>query len=88
VYKRQALGVAEPLRVTLPRGRYGDLKPSMDVPKNLLAPIAKGQEIGKLRLSLDGKVVAERPLVALAEVAEGGFFKRMNDDFWLWWESE
>ncbi len=42
----------------------------------------------KLRLSLDGKVVAERPLVALAEVAEGGFFKRMNDDFWLWWESE
>ena len=27
-------------------------------------------------------------LVALAEVAEGGFFKRMSDDFWLWWESE
>ncbi|MBP6626373.1 MAG: D-alanyl-D-alanine carboxypeptidase [Arenimonas sp.] len=83
-----ALGVAEPLRVTLPRGRYAELKPSMDVPKNLLAPITKGQEIGTLRLSLDGKVVAERPLVALAEVAEGGFFKRMNDDFWLWWESE
>ena len=74
--------------VTVPRGRYGELKPSMDVPKQLSAPVAKGQAIGTLRLSLDGKVVAERPLVALAEVAEGGFFKRMSDDFWLWWESE
>jgi D-alanyl-D-alanine carboxypeptidase (penicillin-binding protein 5/6) len=83
-----ALGVTAPLRVTVPRGRYAELKPSMDVPKQLLAPIAKGQQIGTLRLSLDGEVVAERPLVALADVAEGGFFSRMNDDFWLWWEGE
>lgn len=83
-----ALGIAQPLLVTLPRGRYADLKPSMDVPKQLVAPIRKGQKIGTVRLSLDGKVVAERPLVALADVAEGGFFKRMNDDFWLWWETE
>ena len=83
-----ALGVTAPLRVTVPRGRYAELKPSMDVPKQLLAPIAKGQPIGTLRLSLDGKVVAERPLVALADVAEGGFFSRMRDDFWLWWEGE
>ena len=82
------LGVAEPLLVTLPRGRYAELKPSMDVPKQLSAPIAKGQVIGTVRLSLDDKVVAERPLVALQDVAEGGFFKRMSDDFWLWWESE
>lgn len=83
-----SLGVSEPLLVTVPRGRYGELKPSMDVPKQLIAPVTRGQAIGTLRLSLDGEVVAERPLVALAEVAEGGFFKRMSDDFWLWWESE
>ncbi len=83
-----ALGLSEPLLVTLPRGRYDDLKPTMDVPRQLSAPITKGQQIGTVRLSLDGKVVAERPLVALADVAEGGFFKRMNDDFWLWWETE
>jgi D-alanyl-D-alanine carboxypeptidase (penicillin-binding protein 5/6) len=82
------LGVAEPLRVTVPRGRYGELKPSMDVPRQLVAPIAKGQAIGVLRLSLDGEVLVERPLVALEDVPEGGFFKRMSDDFWLWWESE
>lgn len=83
-----ALGVSEPLLVTLPRGRYADLKPTMNVPKQLVAPIAKGQQIGTVTFTLDGKVVAERPLVALADVAEGGFFSRMNDDFWLWWESE
>ena len=83
-----SLGVSQPLLVTVPRGRYGELEPTMDVPRQLLAPITKGQAIGTLRLSLDGKVVAERPLVALEDVAEGGFFKRMSDDFWLWWESE
>jgi len=60
----------------------------MDVPRQLVAPIAKGQAIGVLRLSLDGEVLVERPLVALEDVPEGGFFKRMSDDFWLWWESE
>jgi D-alanyl-D-alanine carboxypeptidase (penicillin-binding protein 5/6) len=83
-----ALGVAEPLLVTLPRGRYGDLKPTMDVPSELVAPIAKGQQIGTVRLTLDDEVVAERPLIALEAVPEGGFFKRLNDDFWQWWESD
>jgi D-alanyl-D-alanine carboxypeptidase (penicillin-binding protein 5/6) len=83
-----ALGVAEPLLVTVPRGRYAELKPTMAVPNQLLAPITKGQVVGTVRLTLDDKVVAERPLVALADVAEGGFLKRTSDDFWLWWESE
>jgi D-alanyl-D-alanine carboxypeptidase (penicillin-binding protein 5/6) len=83
-----ALGVTTPLLVTLPRGRYAELKPTMDVPATLTAPIAKGQQIGTVRFTLDDKVVAERPLVALEAVPEGGFFKRMSDDFWLWWESE
>jgi D-alanyl-D-alanine carboxypeptidase (penicillin-binding protein 5/6) len=83
-----ALGVTEPLLVTLPRDRYADLKPTMDVPAQLIAPIEKGQQIGTLRFTLDDEVVAERPLVALEAVPEGGFFKRLSDDFWLWWESE
>lgn len=83
-----ALGLAQPLLITVPRGRYAELQPAMDLPKQLAAPIAKDQVIGTLRISLDGKVLAERPLLALAEAPEGGFFKRLSDDFWLWWESE
>ncbi|CAG4977426.1 MAG: D-alanyl-D-alanine carboxypeptidase [Lysobacter sp.] len=84
---RLQLGVAEPLLVTIPRGRYERLKPMMDVPKTLVAPIAKGQEIGTVKVMLDDKVVAQRPLVALNAVEEGGFFKRLWDEFWMWWES-
>jgi D-alanyl-D-alanine carboxypeptidase (penicillin-binding protein 5/6) len=81
------LGVAEPLLVSLPRGKYAQLKPSMDVPKTLVAPIAKGQKIGMAKVSLDGKVIAQAPLVALNAVEQGGFFKRLWDEFWMWWES-
>jgi len=82
------LGVAEPMLVTVQRGKYDQLKPTMDVPKQLVAPIAKGQKIGSIKVTLDGKVVSERPLVALNAVEQGGFFKRLWDEFWMWWESE
>ena len=81
------LGVTRPLLVNVPRGRYGDLKPTMDVPKVLEAPIAKGQAIGTVKVSLDGKLVAQSPLVAIAAVEEGGFFRRLWDSFWMWWET-
>jgi len=82
------LGVAEPLLVGVARGRYGDLKPTMDVPKVLEAPIAQGQVIGTVKVSLDGKVVAQSPLVAIEAVEEGGFFRRLWDSFWMWWETD
>jgi D-alanyl-D-alanine carboxypeptidase (penicillin-binding protein 5/6) len=81
------LGVAEPLLVSLPRGKYAQLKPSMDVPRTLVAPIAKGQKIGMAKVTLNGKVIAQAPLIALNAVEQGGFFKRLWDEFWMWWES-
>lgn len=91
VWKGQAdlvnLGVAEAMQINVPRGRYQDLKPSMDLPKFVIAPLKKGQKVGTVRVSLDGKVIAERPLVALADVEEAGFFGRLWDEFWMWWES-
>ncbi len=81
------LGLQQPLLVSTPRGRYAELKPQMDVPKSLVAPIKAGQQIGKVRVMLDGKLVIEAPLVALEAVPEGGFFKRMWDELLMWWES-
>ncbi|WP_414648913.1 D-alanyl-D-alanine carboxypeptidase family protein [Dokdonella sp.] len=83
-----ALGVAEDVVVTLPRGRYDDLKASMDLPAHLIAPLEKGQKVGSLKVQLDGKTLLERPIVVLADAAEGGFFKRMLDSVMLWFESE
>ena len=81
------LGVAQPMLVSTPRGKYAQLKPTMDVPKTLVAPIRKGQQIGTVKVSLDGKVIAQRPLVAVNAVEEAGFFGRLWDEFWMWWES-
>ena len=81
------VGVAQPLLVTTPRGKYDRLKATMDLPAALEAPIAKGQKIGTVKVTLDGKVVAEAPLVALAEVEEAGFFKRLWHELLLWWQS-
>jgi serine-type D-Ala-D-Ala carboxypeptidase (penicillin-binding protein 5/6) len=86
--KQVQLGVAQPLLVSVPRGKYEQLKPTMDVPKTLVAPIAAGQAIGTVTVRLDGKVVSQAPLVAVAAVEEAGFFKRLWDSFWMWWESE
>ena len=82
------LGVAADLPITLPRGSYERLKATMNVPKPLVAPLAKGQQIGTLSVALDGKVLTEAPLVALEDYPEGGFFSRLGDAFVLWWESD
>ncbi|GAB3389590.1 D-alanyl-D-alanine carboxypeptidase family protein [Lysobacter fragariae] len=82
------LGLSEPMLVTVPRGKYNRLKPSMDLPKTLVAPIAKGQKVGTVKVMLDGKIIAQRPLVAITAVEQGGFFKRLWDELWMWWESE
>jgi len=82
------LGVANDVVVTMPRGRYGDLKASLDLPARLVAPFRKGQKVGALKVSLDGKTLVEEPLVALADGPEGGFFKRLSDGVWMWFKGD
>lgn len=83
-----ALGIAEDVIVTLPRGRYADLKASMDLPVRLIAPLQKGQQVGTLKIALDGKQLLERPIIALADAPEGGFFGRMVDGVMLWFKGD
>ncbi|MGA9342148.1 MAG: D-alanyl-D-alanine carboxypeptidase family protein [Rhodanobacteraceae bacterium] len=82
------LGLGEDLLVTLPRGRYDALKASMDLPARLVAPFSKGQQVGKLKVTLDGKPLLERPLIVLADAPLGGFFKRLSDGVWMWFKGD
>jgi D-alanyl-D-alanine carboxypeptidase (penicillin-binding protein 5/6) len=83
-----ALGVTNDVLVSMPRGRYKDLKASMDLPNRLIAPFSKGQQVGTLHVMLDGKPLAERPLVALADAPPGGFWGRMSDGILLWFKGD
>lgn len=73
------IGLAENFNVTMPKGQADKIKTQIIVQPKLNAPLAKGQVVGKLVASLDGKVIAEKPLVALKPVEEAGFFARMID---------
>ncbi len=81
------VGVGVPLLVSTPRGKYEQLKATMDLPKSLVAPIAKGQKLGTVNVTLDGKRVASAPLVAMQAVEEAGFFKRLWHELLMWWQS-
>lgn len=74
------LGVAEDLYVTIPRGASKDVTAELEVPERLEAPITQGQQVGSIKLTLDGKVISTQPLVALEAVDEGGLFTRL----WHW----
>lgn len=73
------LGIRDDLYITIPRGQAQRLTAKLNVNKVIKAPIALGQSMGVLQISLDDEVLAERPLVALEAVEQGGFFKRLWD---------
>ena len=73
------IGLAENFNVTMPKGQANAIKTQLVVQPKLTAPLKKGQVVGKYVASLDGKVIAEKPLVALKDVEEAGFFARMLD---------
>ncbi|WP_148861829.1 D-alanyl-D-alanine carboxypeptidase family protein [Marinobacter fonticola] len=73
------MGVAEDAIVTIPQGSKGSLESVMDIDSVIKAPIQAGQELGQIRVMLNGEEIVNRPVVALEEVPEGGFFKRIWD---------
>jgi D-alanyl-D-alanine carboxypeptidase (penicillin-binding protein 5/6) len=74
-----SIGTQQALHLTVPRGQYEKLKPVIEFRPDLVAPIQKGQTIGTLKVTLADKELANLPLVAMNDVAEGGFFKRVID---------
>jgi D-alanyl-D-alanine carboxypeptidase (penicillin-binding protein 5/6) len=73
------IGLAENFNVTMQKGQANAIKTQLVVQPKLTAPLKKGQVIGKLVASIDGKVISEKPLVALQDVEEAGFFAKMMD---------
>ena len=83
---RLPLGLDRDLHVTVPRGRYGDVDAKMEIATRLVAPVRAGGRHGVLRLALGEEMVAERPLVALDDVAQGSLWRRAIDHVRLMFE--
>ena len=74
--------------LTLPKGKADKLALTAQAQEPLIAPIASAQTLGTVKVSLEGKPIAEFPLIALEEVPEGNFFSRTWDTVRLRFEKK
>ncbi len=77
------LGTEHDVYITIPRGRYEDVKAELSIQRVIEAPIATGTELGEVRLSLDDETILRTPLVALSAVEEAGIFTRVGHAIYL-----
>jgi D-alanyl-D-alanine carboxypeptidase (penicillin-binding protein 5/6) len=77
------IGFNQDLYVTLPKGSAARMKPALERKDPLVAPIAANSRVGTMKMMLDGKPVAEFPVLALEEVRQASIFGRAWDSIRL-----
>jgi D-alanyl-D-alanine carboxypeptidase (penicillin-binding protein 5/6) len=78
------IGRPDAIVVTVPAGSAGKIKTAVSRPDPLVAPFAKGQAVGSLKVMLGEQSLAEVPLVALEGVEQAGILGRAWDAIRLW----
>jgi D-alanyl-D-alanine carboxypeptidase (penicillin-binding protein 5/6) len=73
------LGITKDLYVTVPRDAVSKIASATNVNPTVLAPVHKGDQLGSIEVKLDGADIVRRPLVAMQDVPEGGFTRRVAD---------
>jgi D-alanyl-D-alanine carboxypeptidase (penicillin-binding protein 5/6) len=68
-----------PVLLTVAKGQETKLIPTVHQETSVTAPVKKGDKLGELIYSADGKEVAKFSLLAADDVKQGGFFKRLWD---------
>ena len=81
------LGFAQDAYLTLPRSLTASLDKSVVVNEPLIAPIAKGDVVGKVVWKSDDQTVASYPLVSNQAVEEGSWIGKLWDSLVLWVKS-
>jgi len=74
------VGFLQPVYVTVPRGQGGEVKSVLDNRDPLLAPVAQGDRVGTLKVSLEGRDIGDFPVLALEAVQPASLLGR-------WWDS-
>ena len=80
------IGFLNDAYVTISHGNNAQIKPILETVQPVLAPVKKGQELGVLKLVDGDKIIIEQKVVALKDVEEAGFFRRMWDSIILWFK--
>jgi D-alanyl-D-alanine carboxypeptidase (penicillin-binding protein 5/6) len=75
------VGIERDVYLTLPKGDVNKLNAEVEYYGDLIAPIEKGQVVGKVLYKVDGDTVKETELVALESIEKGGILKQLTDWF-------
>jgi len=79
------LGASGALYVSVPRGEGAKLQTKVERSDPLVAPLAKGQRVGRILVSsAAGTPIADVPLVVMEPVEQSGIFGRAWDAIRLW----
>jgi len=84
-FNEAKLGATSAVFVSVPKGEGAKLLTKIERTDPLVAPLAKGQKVGVVRvLTANGAKVAEQPLVVLDGMEEAGILGRAWDALRLW----
>jgi serine-type D-Ala-D-Ala carboxypeptidase (penicillin-binding protein 5/6) len=78
------IGFNHDVMVTVPKGIAARMTPVLERKDPLVAPLAQNSRVGTLKMMVDGKPVAELPVLALEEVSQASIFGRAWDSMRLW----
>ena len=78
------LGRTQPIVVAVPAGAASRLQTQAARPDPLIAPLNKGQTVGALQVTLDGKPLVEVPLQVLEPIEAAGLIGRATDAVRMW----
>jgi D-alanyl-D-alanine carboxypeptidase (penicillin-binding protein 5/6) len=77
-------GFTQDFIVAVPKGYAGKVEAQFISQQPLMAPVAQGQKVGTVKVTIDGKPYGDYPAVALENVPVAGFFGRLWDTIRLW----
>ena len=80
------LGLTEDLYITIPRGTFDEVETVLSMPTVLMAPVANGQPLAELQVSLHGNGLVNLPLRSLNDNPSGSLWQRVRDGVKLWFE--
>lgn len=81
--KALPLGLEKTLYITVPRDSRNKIKANMKIDSMIVAPAKTGQSYGTVNIMLGKQQLAQRPLVALKDVPEGGLWRKLTDNILL-----
>lgn len=84
------VGVDQDVYVTVPASDLQNLKGHalkswIERSDPLIAPLQRGQPVGRMLITASGRQVADVPVVALERIDSGGLLRRAYDAIVLWW---